>query len=277
MKNVFFTEEQLNLYLVPGKAGPERSIRHKGHILKVMFFAAIARPRYNAAGECTFDGKIGMWPFVEQVAARRASVHHPAGTIETKPVNVTTRIYRQFMIEKVLPAIKPKWPDRNHQIIIQQDGATSHISEDDAAFVELAIADNWQIRLHTQPAQSPDTNTLHLAFFRALQSAQWDHGFAIDIDGLIMQVSRAYNEFFSRKIDFGFLTLQSYLDEIHVSNGNNTYKIPHMGKATFLQAGVLSVSIGASAHALNVARQVMVGLDNNDSLNNDDECKNGND
>jgi hypothetical protein len=122
-----------------------------------MFLAAIAIPWYNATGgECTFDGKIGMWPFVERVAARRASVHHPAGTIETKPVNVTTIIYRQFRIDKVLPAIKLKWPDRNLQIMIQQDGATSHISEDDAAFVEAAIAGNWQIGLQTQPAQSSE-------------------------------------------------------------------------------------------------------------------------
>jgi hypothetical protein len=275
-KYFFLTKGQLNLYLVPGETGPERSVGHKGHILKAMF-PAIARPQYNATGECMFDGKIGMLPFVEQVAARRASDHRPAGTIETKPVNVTTRIYRQFMIEKVLPAIKLKWPDRDREIIIQQDGATSHISEDNAVFVEATIADNWQIRLQIQPAQSPDTNTLDLAFFRALQSAQWDHGFAMDIDGLIMQVSRAYDEFCPRKIDFGFLTLQSCLDEILVSNGNNTYKIPHVGKATLLQAGDLPVSVGANARALNIARQVMVGLDDNDSLENDDECKNGDD
>jgi hypothetical protein len=141
--------------------------------------------------------------------------------------------------------------------------------------MEAAIAGNWQIQLQTQPAQSSDTNTLDLAFFRALQSAQWDYGFAIDIDGLIMQVSRAYDKFCPRKIDFGFLMLQSCLDEILVSNGNNTYKTPHMGKETLLQAGVLPVSVGVSAHAINVARQVMVGLDNNDSLDNDDKCKNG--
>jgi hypothetical protein len=39
--------------------------------------------------------------------------------------------------------------------------------------------------LLTQPAQSPDTNILDLSFFRALQSAQWDHGFATEIDGLM--------------------------------------------------------------------------------------------
>jgi hypothetical protein len=42
---------------------------------------------------------------VERFAARRALVRHSAGTIETKPVNVTIQKYREFMIEKVLPAI----------------------------------------------------------------------------------------------------------------------------------------------------------------------------
>jgi hypothetical protein len=74
----------------------------------------------------------------------------------------------------------------------QQASASSYISEDDAAFVKTAISGNWQMQLQTQPAQSPDTNTLDLAFFRALQSAQWDHGFAIDIHGLIMQVIRIW-------------------------------------------------------------------------------------
>jgi hypothetical protein len=52
---------------VPGEAPPKRRTRHKSHILKVMFLAAIARPRYDGAGNCVFDGKIGMWPFVERV------------------------------------------------------------------------------------------------------------------------------------------------------------------------------------------------------------------
>jgi hypothetical protein len=68
-KCFFLTEKQLHLYLVPGKAEPYRTTRHKSHILKVMFLAAVARPRYNAEGECSFDGKIGIWPFVERVQA----------------------------------------------------------------------------------------------------------------------------------------------------------------------------------------------------------------
>ncbi len=44
-KWVFFTEADLLIYLVPGEAPPNRSTRHKSHILKVMFLAAIARHR----------------------------------------------------------------------------------------------------------------------------------------------------------------------------------------------------------------------------------------
>jgi hypothetical protein len=114
--------------MVPGEPLPERLAGHKSHILKVMFLATIARPIYNETGKCTFDGKIGIWPFVERVAARRALVHRPAGTIKTKPVNVTKQKYREFMIEKVLPARKLNWPDRDHVIVIQQDGVSSHIN-----------------------------------------------------------------------------------------------------------------------------------------------------
>jgi hypothetical protein len=76
---------------------------------------------------CTFDGKIGI-----VAAARRTLVRQPAGTIKTKPVNVTSQRYREFMVEKVLPAIKLKWPNPDREIVIQQDGASSHINRDDA-------------------------------------------------------------------------------------------------------------------------------------------------
>ena len=77
----FLTEEHLKLYVMPGQAALERSVRHKSHILKVVFLAAIARPCYNETGKCTFDGKIDIWPFLERVATRRTSIRHPAGTM----------------------------------------------------------------------------------------------------------------------------------------------------------------------------------------------------
>ena len=262
----FITEAQLHMYLAPNEEAPHRTVGHKSHILKVMFLCAVARPRYNAQGECTFDGKIGMWPFVESSIAQRASVNRPAGTLEWKPVSVDKDRYRTFMIEKVLPAIKNKWPAGHavgvaRTVVIQQDGASSHIAQDDPLFVAQATQNIlWNISLLTQPAQSPDTNLLDLSFFRALQSTQWDHGFASNIEGLIAQVLRAYDEFDPRKIEFGFLTLQCCLDEIMCSNGSNQYKIPHMNKARLLREGTLPTRVTASQQAVLSAKAIL-GLD----------------
>ena len=37
--------------------------------VKARFLGAVARPRFNTAGECTFDGKIGIWLIVKVVEA----------------------------------------------------------------------------------------------------------------------------------------------------------------------------------------------------------------
>jgi hypothetical protein len=47
-----------------------------------------------------------------------------------KPITSIKRdVVREFMIQKVLPSIKAKWPreDVNKPIYIQQDNAPSHI------------------------------------------------------------------------------------------------------------------------------------------------------
>jgi hypothetical protein len=86
---------------------------------------------------------------------------------------------------------------------------------------------------------------------------------------LIAQVIRAYDEFCPRKIDFAFLTLQKCLDEILASKGSNTYSIPHMGKERLLRAGTLPLRVGASPHALSVAKQVL-GLERDDDDSDED-------
>jgi hypothetical protein len=139
----FLTWLALSMYLVPGEAPPKRTTRHKYHILKVMFLAAVARPRYDGAGNCTFDGKIGMWPFVESVMAQRDSVQSRASTIEIKPVSVMAATYEQFLIGKVLPAIKRKWPERDRDTFIQQEGAPSHIQQTGPRL--CSSCNNWKL------------------------------------------------------------------------------------------------------------------------------------
>jgi hypothetical protein len=141
----------------------------------------VARPRYNAEGKCTFDGKVGIWPFVERVGVQRGSVNHPAGTWETKPVSVTAKRYWEFLIEKVLLAIKARWGTRCNNPTGQ--GIITHQAEWSCIPCHRNSQKLGKIKLLTQPAQSPDTHLLNLSFFRALQSSQWDHGFANEING----------------------------------------------------------------------------------------------
>ena len=106
----FLMEAQLHLYLVPGKSEPARSTRHKSHILKVMFLAGVlARLQFKIWQTCVPLMEIQYLAFIiERVMATRCSVNHPAGTWETKPVSITSDKYREFLIEKVLLAIKAK-------------------------------------------------------------------------------------------------------------------------------------------------------------------------
>jgi hypothetical protein len=89
----YISEQKMRIYLAPNEPVPLPVSQKKSDVMKVMFLAAIARPRYNDDDECAFDGKIRMWPFVERRAAQRDSGNRPRGTIETKPIGVTRRVY----------------------------------------------------------------------------------------------------------------------------------------------------------------------------------------
>ena len=119
-----------------------------------MFLCVTARPRFNSEGVCIFYRKIGCFPLVTYERAKRSSVNRRAGTMEVKPITSITRdVIRMFMIEKVLPAIRAKWPreDVNKPIYIQQDNAPSHLDLDDPQFCEAAKQEGFDIRLICQP------------------------------------------------------------------------------------------------------------------------------
>jgi hypothetical protein len=70
------------------------------------------------------------------------------GTLVTKAMtSVRKETRRQFLLEKVLPAIKAKWPaeEKGMPIFIQQDNAKIHIDVNNPAFLETAQVDGWDI------------------------------------------------------------------------------------------------------------------------------------
>jgi hypothetical protein len=132
-----------------------------------MILTAIARPRFDSNGNCTFDGKIGCFPFVTYVAAKRSSANRVVGIMEMKSIDsITQAVMMNYLIDKVLPAICAKWPreDIGKPIYIQHVNVVPHISPNDRLFYEAAKQDGFDIRIVCQPANSPDLNILDLGF-----------------------------------------------------------------------------------------------------------------
>ena len=141
---------------------------------------------------------------------------------------ITQDVYREYLIQKFLPAVKEKWPTRNARIWLQQDGAKLHILEDDVEFKEVVDKIGLNLTMFTQSPNSPDTNILDLGFFRAIQSFNDDC--PTNEEELIKSVEKAYGEYPYRKLNCVWLTSQSCLNMIIENDGGNDYKIPHMGK-----------------------------------------------
>ncbi|KAG2276843.1 hypothetical protein Bca52824_059398 [Brassica carinata] len=125
----YMTKKMEKYYLVPDEEVPHRTCQSKNYIEKVMFLAAMARPRFDEEGNETFSGKIGVFPFVSMQPAKRRSKNRDAGTLELKAsTSVKREDIRACLIEKVIPVIHERWPveDRGKTIFIQQDNARTH-------------------------------------------------------------------------------------------------------------------------------------------------------
>ena len=129
----YLSQKSERYYLLPEEDEPHRTCKNKNYIPRIMFLCVCARPRFRD-GECVFDGKIGCFPLVTFERAIRDSDNRLRGELVIKPIQSITRdVIRDFMINKVLPAIRAKWPreDLNKPIFIQQDNAPSHLKVDD--------------------------------------------------------------------------------------------------------------------------------------------------
>ncbi|XP_057775347.1 uncharacterized protein LOC130994318 [Salvia miltiorrhiza] len=209
-----------------------------------MFISAVCRPLFAADGSIIFDGKIGIFPFTEMVAAKRSSKNRVAGTLEQKPIeSVSKPVMRDFFINKIVPAIITKWPSfASKDVFIQQDNARPHICNDDLEFREAATRDGFNINIVNQPPNSPDTNINDLGFFRAIQSLQTEIACS-DVDDLVNAVHKAYEDLDPMALNCVFLSLQGCMLEIMKVKGNNCYKLPHMKKGALIRQDLLPTSL----------------------------------
>jgi hypothetical protein len=187
----YICQKSEKYYLLPEEDDPHRTSKNKNYIPRLMFLCVVARPRFRD-GNCIFDGRIGCFPLVTYEPAMRGNQRtgRVRGDLVMKPIQSITRdVIRDFMINKVLPAIRAKWPreDVGRPIFIQQDNAPTHLKLDDPVFCEAAKQEGFDIRLICQPANSPDFNILDLGFFRAIQAIQYKKN-AKTIEALVLAV-----------------------------------------------------------------------------------------
>ncbi|KAK9756114.1 hypothetical protein RND81_01G074300 [Saponaria officinalis] len=213
----YMTKATQRYYFVNGEDIPYRSCKSKRFIVKIMFLAVVARSTYKENGDVLFDGKIDIFPFTFEEPAKRNSKNRAVGTMVTKAIESVNRdVMKEYFINKLIPALKTKWPQSaSKNIIIQKDNAKPHVKSNDPEFVAVATSDGFNIQLQQQPPNSPDLNVLDLGFFRSIQS---------------LQSSIPYN---------AWLSLQAYMIETMKRKGYNDYPLPHLKKDAQRRAGTL--------------------------------------
>ena len=115
-----------------------------------------------------------------------------------------------------------------NSVKIQQDGAKSHTEDDDEEWLLAVEEMGVNVKLHTQPAQSPDLNINNLAFFRSVMLLKRRDAPKDSLE-LIACVQKTYDECPANEINRMWLTLMSCMNEIINNDGGNDDEIPHMG------------------------------------------------
>lgn len=258
----YFTKEKRKIYLAADEDSPSRHCKSKRFITKVMFFTAVARPKWDPHKKRLFDGKIGIWPFVTTEPAPRASKNRPRGTLIKKPVTSVKKVQvKRMFLDNLFPAIRDKMPvSRKNSIKIQLDNASPHGILTDQEIIEDCNKEGWNIHFKPQPPNSPDLNVLDLGFFNSIQSLQ--HQAQVKtVEELISAVQDAYWSLSKETLDDIFLTLQKTMELIMKNRGGNNFKLNHMNKAKLRSEGSLSTAVVCDLEAIGICRESL-GLEN---------------
>jgi len=212
--------------LAPMEEPPHVSTQSKRYVGQVMFLAAVAKPRWLEDEQRWFDGKIGLWPFLELVPAKRSSKNRARGTLVPTAVSVTASTYLTMLNEKCRPAIEAKWPRRQCPIVrVQQDNAPAH-----PAAGQWFGVPGLSVSLVCQPAQSPDLNVLDLGYFTAIQALQQQKK-TQSPQQLVEAVELSFVELRRETLENIVFTLATCMEQVLLHAGGNDYKIPRSNKA----------------------------------------------
>ncbi|ETV70600.1 hypothetical protein H257_13975 [Aphanomyces astaci] len=172
-----------------------------------------------------------------------AAVGHPRfdKARVTSLVNVNGTVYRDFVLNKVVPAIKAGFPSANKHVLLQHDIATPHASVTDADLASVYTND-WTFAMRRQPPNSPDFNVLDLSFFASIQSLQYKK-ISRTVNDVVRHTMDALSELNYEKLADVFLTYQLVMRLVIEHDGDNKFALPHLKKAALRRAGLLMSNV----------------------------------
>ena len=234
----------MGFILAPGEELPERTTKHKSHIEKVHFIAALGCPHFVEETGEWFDGKIGMWPIGFWGTYSRGGTVNPKGTARWEDEGIDYCKYYELLLDKIIPAIMCKLSlfASGKTIRIQQDRAPAHgaLGKNPTIFANAMqrVGVGEQIKLITQPAQSPDLNVCDLGFFSSIQT-EYHKKCPTTVQEIHSCINEALEEYSSDKLNRIWVALQSVMNEIIEDDGGNNYKILHLNKDHLEREGTL--------------------------------------
>lgn len=228
----FTTQIGRKIRIPPGVTGGVDRPQHKSHVPKVMFLAAVARPRPRFR----FNGKVGLWRIAVPYKAKRKSKFHKFGEVYEKDKTLDATLFRKIMTSKVFPAIRKKMRFATC-VSLQCDGAAPHTGKNTINLLNRSGKRSRKgvptIHVTTQPPQSPDTNVNDLSFFASLTARvkRLQRGSSLwDTEQLVQNVREAWKKFPVPLLDKSFQTKSAIVQSIISHNGDNSFEIPHSNK-----------------------------------------------
>jgi hypothetical protein len=154
-----------------------------------------------------------------------------------------------MILDNLFLAILGKWPAWEQRWIrIQLNNAPPHpkpgkLGKRIAERRTKYSAVGWDINFVTQPSNLPNLNTLDLAFFQAIQSLQYQKP-AKNLDEMIKIVHDRYAELPLNICKNVWMTAQLVMNQVHLCNRGNDYKLPYVGK--------LKISVAANGRDISM-------------------------
>ena len=181
-----------------------------------------------------WNGKIGIFPFVQWLPAKRNSKNRAKGTPVMEDMSVDSVAYFDLMtredgllstLKKIAPYLK------GQRIVIQHDGAKPHNGKGNLEKLnEYGQLDGWNVCIDTQPPQSPDLNKCDLCFFHSMQRATNRlKAHNTTREKLLESVVSAYNNYDTDILE----RIEGIRHEIYrkmlANSGGNQFDMPHSG------------------------------------------------